>query len=257
MQLKNVPAYIKTVFGLNKDSDTSFNLLIKIANYLVPRYKLYWHNIDLLSNSAFFNYLKKYNEDRSLNTQRRWMLLELQRLTSSVEGDTAECGVYMGCSSEGILMQSREKMHYIFDSFEGLSTPKSEDGSYWREGDLTAAQAIVEKNLANYNNKKLIKAWIPDGFKAVEDKRFSFVHIDVDLYQPTLDSVKFFYDRLNVGGVLVCDDYGFSSCIGATKAIDEFLKDKDEKMISLPCGGGFFIKGTKSQDRLFDKKMES
>jgi len=29
---------------------------------------------------------------------------------------------------------------------------------------------------------------------------------------------------------------------GATLAIDEFLADKDEKMVALPGGGGFLVK---------------
>lgn len=53
----------------------------------------------------------------------------------------------------------------------------------------------------------------------------------------------FFYDRLNIGGVFVCDDYGFLTCPGATAAIQDFLISKPEKMVSLPGGGGFFIKG--------------
>lgn len=251
MQLKNIPSYIGVIFGLHKNSEQAFNLLYKIASFLAPKYKLYWNDLDLLSNDAFFQYLKKYNEDNGLNIHRRWILAELQRLTAHIDGDTAECGVYMGCSSEAILMHSPNKMHYIFDSFEGLSTPDSNDNDYWKGGDLSMPQAIVEKNLANYSNKKLIKGWIPDGFNEVADKRFSFVHIDVDLYQPTFDSVKFFYPRLNDGAILICDDYGFERCAGATKAMDEFLQDKDEKMIALPCGGGFFIKGTKCSDKVF------
>ena len=57
-------------------------------------------------------------------------------------------------------------------------------------------------------------------------------------------SIAFFYPRLSKGGILLCDDYGFTSCPGATTAIDKFLSDKPEKMISLDSGGGFFIKGT-------------
>ena len=49
-----------------------------------------------------------------------------------------------------------------------------------------------------------------------------------------------------MGGLILCDDYGFTSCPGATKAINEFLQDKEEKMISLSGGGGFLIKGTET-----------
>ena len=45
----------------------------------------------------------------------------------------------------------------------------------------------------SYNNFIiLLKGWIPSRFEEVKDKNFSFVHIDVDLYQPTLDSLNFF-----------------------------------------------------------------
>ena len=75
------------------------------------------------------------------------------------------------------------------------------------------------------------------------DRAFSFVHVDVDLYEPTRDSFAFFYERLSPGGILLCDDYGCTTCPGATKAADEFLADRPEKMISLDSGGGFFIRG--------------
>jgi hypothetical protein len=45
------------------------------------------------------------------------------------------------------------------------------------------------------------------------------------------------------GGIIVCDDYWFTTCPGATKAVDEFLADKPEKMLPLAQGGGFLIKG--------------
>ena len=61
--------------------------------------------------------------------------------------------------------------------------------------------------------------------------------------QPTIDSVSFFYPRLSPGGILVCDDYGFTTCPGATRAIDEFFAGKPEKMLALGGGGGFVVKG--------------
>jgi O-methyltransferase len=40
------------------------------------------------------------------------------------------------------------------------------------------------------------KGWIPDVFSAAEAETFCFVHIDVDLYEPTLESMRFFYPRM-------------------------------------------------------------
>jgi hypothetical protein len=64
------------------------------------------------------------------------------------------------------------------------------------------------------------------------------------LYQPTLDSVVFFYPRMNRGGLMLFDDYGFATCPGARRAIDEFFTDKPEPIIDLPTGQAFvLIKG--------------
>lgn len=102
--------------------------------------------------------------------------------------------------------------------------------------------------MSRFNNVNFYKGWIPDRFAEVADRQFSFLHIDVDLYEPTRDSIAFFYPRMTAGGVIVCDDYGFATCSGATKAIDEYLQDKPEKMVMLSDGGGFLIKGAPTAD---------
>jgi len=116
--------------------------------------------------------------------------------------------------------------------------------------------AEVENNLSEFDNVKLYKGWIPERFQELESKSFAFVHIDVDLYEPTHDSITFFYPRLNSNGILLCDDYGFTTCPGATKAIDDFLSDKPEKMISLSCGGGFLIKACQTSQSFFQQPIK-
>jgi len=63
-----------------------------------------------------------------------------------------------------------------------------------------------------------------------------FAHIDLDLYQGVLDTLAFVYPRMPTGGVIVCDDYGFASCPGARRAIEEFFADKPEKPLALLTG---------------------
>ena len=127
-----------------------------------------------------------------------------------------------------------------------MSNPSEKDGSYWSSHDLSIGEQVVKANLAEFDGLELHKGWIPDRFGDVQNQMFSFVHVDVDLYQPTLDSISFFYEKLSVGGIFVCDDYGFLTCPGATLAMNEFLQARPEKMVALPGGGGFFIKGCKT-----------
>lgn len=226
----------------------NFYVLVALGRLLVPRYRFKWPQLEWWRDVAFSRYLARYGELRKMNTDRRWMLYQLLRLTEAVPGDTAECGVFRGASSYLICKanQSRtdfQRWHFIFDSFEGLSPPRHHDGSHWREGDFAVGADTVRRNLAEFQLVSLHPGWIPARFGDVADRRFSFVHVDVDLEQPTRDSIAFFYPRLEVGGILLCDDYGCTTCPGATLAVDDFLADKPEKMLSLCCGGGFLVKG--------------
>jgi hypothetical protein len=96
------------------------------------------------------------------------------------------------------------------------------------------------------------KGWIPERFPEVADRGFRFVYLDLDLYEPTRDSLAFFYPRLRRGGVLACDDYLMSTCPGVRQAVDEFLADKPEKMLGMPDGGGVFIKDVPIEPPAFE-----
>ena len=253
MKIVNLFKYVPIFLGIKRDKDLAFNLVIKLAGRILPEYRFTWPQMAWWQDSGFNEYLRRFDEHKGFNTHRRWALKQLLRLTANVPGDTAECGVYKGCSSYAILESNVysiiPRWHHIFDSFEGLSSPSSKDSDYWMLGDLSIGEEIVKQNLAEFDKVTLYKGWIPSRFDEVSEKQFSFVHVDVDLYQPTLDSIVFFYDCLSDGGIFLCDDYGFDTCSGATVAIDEFLLSKPEKMISLPDGGGFFIKNCITADK--------
>lgn len=208
-----------------------------------------------MADKPFNRYLQLVGESgglKSMNAGRRWMIYQLLRLTEKVPGDTAECGVYLAASSylicSFIAQSALPKTHHLFDSFEGLSAPISQDGSHWLPNDLKVDLGEVTQRLSPFKNVLFYKGWIPERFSEVADRRFSFLHIDVDLYEPTRDSIAFFYPRMNAGAVIVCDDYGQTPCPGATKAIDEYLRDKPEKMVMLSDSGGFLIKGVPTSD---------
>ncbi len=228
-------------------ADERFVLLTGLGGVLTPAYRFKWPQMEWWGDAKFNAFLDKFDERTGFNTDRRLMIAELVRLVEDVPGDTVECGVYRGagsyliCSANSRSRQHRS--HHIFDSFEGLSAPTTADGSYWTSGDLSIGVDIVKRNLAQFENVQYHKGWIPARFSEVADRRFAFVHVDVDLMEPTRDSVAFFYPRLAEGAILLCDDYGFTTCPGATSSIDEFLADKPEKMIRLPDGGGFLMKG--------------
>ena len=101
----------------------------------------------------------------------------------------------------------------------------------------------VKKVLENFDFVKLYKGWIPERFNEISGQKFSFVHIDVDLYQPTRDSLEFFFPRLVEGGMIVVDDYGMTQFPGCKKAVDEFLNQNECALFyEMPVGGCFILK---------------
>lgn len=229
--------------------------LQRLAEAVHPGYRLGYPDLDWWQDPGFNAYLERWEESAAFNAQRRFAVLQLARLVAGVPGDTAECGVFRGAGSRLILAATSigpegPREHHLFDSFEGLSDPGAEDGGYWRRGDLSCALDAVRANLAEFPGVRFHPGWIPERFPDVADRRFAFVHVDVDLYRPTRDSVEFFYPRLSPGGILLCDDYGFTTCPGATRALDESLAGRPEKFVSLPDGGGFLVKGTATAGRV-------
>ncbi|MEM1227823.1 MAG: TylF/MycF/NovP-related O-methyltransferase [Planctomycetota bacterium] len=180
--------------------------------------------------------------------ERTYVVRELVRSLERITGDTAEVGVFQGRTSFFIRQAREQGEHHAFDSFEGLSEPTPQDISKhakafrWKRGDLSVGEQLVRENLAGLDGVRLYRGWVPDRFEEVAEHQFAFVHIDVDLYQPTLDSVSFFYRRLRPGGMLVCDDYGFATCPGAYKAMHDFFDQQSVHIIHLSTGQGLVIK---------------
>ena len=238
-----------------RDPTESFYLLKRFGRWLVPEYRFKGPHLAWWRDGDFTRYLARFDLLDGLDSDRRWMARQLIRLIADVPGDTAECGAYKGATSYLIALMnaagSIRRTHYVFDSFEGLSQPVAADGEYWTRGALASSEAELRENLRDFANDIVVcKGWIPDRFEVVKGLPFAFVHVDVDLFEPTLASLEYFYPLVSRGGVIVVDDYGSLRCPGATRAVDEFLADKPEKMIVLSDGGGFLIKGTKTQPDL-------
>lgn len=187
----------------------------------------------------------QWGEPPGVPADRCYFLLSAARLVreKQIPGDSAECGVRFGKGSFFLLqgLNDSSRPHHIFDSFAGLSDTGTEDEvttghKSWMQGDISVAEEATRQNLAGFPNCNFYKGWIPDRFPEVADRTFALVHIDVDLYQPTLDSLEFFYPRMARGGLIICDDYGFATCPGATKAFDTFFADRSEAVLPIPTG---------------------
>jgi O-methyltransferase len=80
----------------------------------------------------------------------------------------------------------------------------------------------------------------PDTTGPVEHRRFSFVHLDVDLKSSTRACLEFFYPRLLPGGVLLTHDYSYLD--GVREAFAEFFATRPERPMELPTSQAMLVK---------------
>ena len=203
------------------------------------------------------------NSDNILKILRYYNLNSLidETIRRAIDGAIAECGCWHGHSA--FLIQEKfeskkiKKNFYIFDAFEdGFSEFKSQDldNTFLKKKDIDdlnyeyiSSFNLLKKKFSNKKNVFIKKGWIPDVFKNLKESKFCFVHIDVDLYEPTFDSFEFFFDRLSIGGYIVCDDYNYNLFPGARLAVDNFLNSIDSESYSIHrfSVGGCFIQKLK------------
>jgi len=217
----------------------------KLAAAIYSKFKFSEFSRIFLEDKEFLQYYERFMDVGNWHSlDRKFTLDQLLKLTLGLDGDVAECGVYKGASAY-LMCKAHSgsgRTIHLFDSFEGLSKPEECDGDYWTTGDLRSTRKSVEESLAEFSNYQIHDGWIPDRFPDVSEKKFSFVHIDVDLFKPTWSAIEYFYPRLVSGGVMLMDDYGFASCPGAKKAADDYFRRTQESIVMLSTGQAFVLK---------------
>jgi hypothetical protein len=181
----------------------------------------------------------------------------------ALDGARAECGVFSGASA--LLMcraaTTRDAKYagaglHLLDSFAGISPPQEEDLIAVRAQDgrsvvmkpgfdggaFASPLELVRHTLREFPAVAIHPGWIPAVFADLPETCWCFVHLDVDLYEPTLACLDYFYPRLVDGGVIICDDYGAPLFPGAHRAWDEFCAKHDLPYIVLDTGQSVILK---------------
>lgn len=203
--------------------------------------------------------------DNALRRNRHYFLYHLIRQAPIHHGHVVELGCWRGLSAFQIanyLSQrgtdfGRQKF-FIFDSFRGLSEidavdqpqddPRSKSADQALRSRFAASLGVVQSNLVRFSDLLVFfEGWIPKRFPEVGNETFSFVHVDVDLYEPIKQSIEFFYPRLAKHGIMVFDDYGCAQFPGARRAVDDFLLTAHDCIfVPTPTGSAFLVKLTDS-----------
>jgi len=154
----------------------------------------------------------------------------------NISGAVAECGVWRGSFAGQINKLFPDRKLYLFDTFgDGfdqrdldkepehlLKTPTYEALNEWG----VHADATVSLLRCPYPENVIIKSgYVPETFQGLEDEKFAFVNLDMDLYQPQIEALRFFAPRMEQGGIILVHEYYHTGYVSVKAAVDDFAKE--------------------------------
>jgi O-methyltransferase len=150
-------------------------------------------------------------------------------------GCIVEAGVWRGGMSAGIADMLPGRVHYLFDSFEGLPPAEEIDGEAalkWQQNvtgptyydNCRADRSFAEEAMAIARAKKvhIVQGWFSEtvlGF--VPSEPIAILRLDGDWYESTMQCLSGFYPYVMQGGLIILDDY--YAWDGCAHALHDYL----------------------------------
>jgi O-methyltransferase len=177
------------------------------------------------------SFLEIFNSVKSntlVDKYRCYELWDLVKNVTKVPGNLIEVGVWRGGSGAIIAKSSElcgiESKVYLCDTFSGVPKASGKDNKYIGGEHSDTSREIVDSLLAklHLSNVLILPGIFPDETGClIENQKFRFCHIDVDVYESAKGIVKWIWNRLSIGGVIVFDDYGIETTNGITTYVNE------------------------------------
>jgi hypothetical protein len=179
------------------------------------------------------------------------------RIASRLPGDFAECGVNAGFMSSAI-MQGLDwdrlgKKFYLIDTFEGPAVEQFSSEEVQRGRAELARKALeagayvtdlerVRTNFAQWRGVEIVAGRVPEVLAGIHFGEIAFLHLDMNCAYPEREALRFFWERLVRGGVVLLDDYAYFGHESQAAAMDEVAETVGAEVLSLPTGQGLMIK---------------
>ncbi len=194
---------------------------------------------DAIEKGEVSSKLKKYEKAYRDKVRFYTFWLQIERLKKeNILGAFAELGVYRGETARFIHEMDSSRILHLFDTFEGfgdgdLQLESSTDEKYSTDNFSDTSLGQVKEYIEGNDNVRFHQGFFPDSAKDLKEEVYAFVHLDADLYQPTLAALNYFYPKLAAGGVIIIHDYNHT-WDGLRKAVDEFSQTISETVVEIP-----------------------
>jgi hypothetical protein len=72
--------------------------------------------------------------------------------------------------------------------------------------------------------------------------RVAYLSLDMNMAFPEIAAAEHFWPRLSPGGVVLLDDYNWTSHVNQKRAFDAFAAERGLRVLGLPTGQGLLVK---------------
>ena len=214
-----------------------------------------WDEIIIISLSAMEVIRKQLLslgiEESKINTRyidskikaRKQFVVDFAKIAyyKKLEGCVAEAGVFQGEFASVINENFPDRKLYLFDTFAGFDerdikyeeTNKFSDAE---QGHLNITSPETVLNRMSHRDQCVIRAgYFPETVKGIKEV-FLYVNLDMDLYKPTLEGLRFFYPLMVQGGIITVHDFFSAGYEGVNAAVWEFIAERKEVIVPFPIG---------------------
>jgi predicted O-methyltransferase YrrM len=133
---------------------------------------------------------------------------------------------------------------FLFDSFSFNGTDKEgkQDSEFGKNIYYAESFEQVKENFAPHPNVTLVKGLLPQSLYDVETGPISFLHIDLNAPEVEIDCLRFLWDRILPGGIILIDDYAHRGFEYTNLMFDSFASEFGLSILTTPYGPGIMIK---------------
>lgn len=185
------------------------------------------NKVEILGNTDFQNSLKEIGNYSLLDTDRLANLWEYCRL-SNPEGAILEIGSYKGGGALHLSNAQPNRPIFVCDSFKGFETIDARLDANFNMSQFkdTTINDVMKLFVHKGRKFEIVNGFFPESFNGRPFPQVSFVHLDVDIYKATLESLIYLDNKMMEKSFILIDDYN-RSCEGVNKAVEEFLQTSD------------------------------
>lgn len=181
---------------------------------------------------------------------RAYVACWVSNKVKDIDGDFVECGVNLGGLSRTIIhyldFKHLKKKFYLLDTFCGIPEEfilKEERRYGVDKKSYGECYERVKEVFKEFENVILIKGKVPHTLPLVKAQKVAYLSLDMNVATPEIAAAEYFWDKMVSGGVLLLDDYVYSTKYTVSRRLfDDFAIQRNVQVLALPTGQGLIFK---------------